>query len=189
LLGAADGGSLFAQLGSGASVFYQEAAQYFIKAAVRVPYFAKNGEVGAPPHGRFVICSKEQAPALMALLSSSLFYLWYHATSDCYHVSDAVVQAFPCPGSVWSDQRVAKLGEQLEAELHREAKRVRISARTGDTIEYAAFNCQVSKPIMDEIDRALAEHYGFTDEELDFIINYDIKYRMGKETNEEGGEG
>ena len=27
----------------------------------------------------------------------------------------------------------------------------------------------------------LAEHYGFTDEELDFIINYDIKYRMGRE--------
>ena len=25
----------------------------------------------------------------------------------------------------------------------------------------------------------LAKHYGFTDEELDFIINYDIKYRMG----------
>lgn len=25
----------------------------------------------------------------------------------------------------------------------------------------------------------LAEHYGFTPEELDFIINYDIKYRMG----------
>ena len=27
----------------------------------------------------------------------------------------------------------------------------------------------------------LARHYGFTDEQLDFIINYDIKYRMGKE--------
>ena len=25
----------------------------------------------------------------------------------------------------------------------------------------------------------LAKHYGFTEEELDFIINYDIKYRMG----------
>jgi hypothetical protein len=24
-----------------------------------------------------------------------------------------------------------------------------------------------------------AEHYGFTEEELDFIINYDIRYRMG----------
>jgi hypothetical protein len=27
----------------------------------------------------------------------------------------------------------------------------------------------------------LASQYGFTEEELDFIINYDIKYRMGKE--------
>ncbi len=26
---------------------------------------------------------------------------------------------------------------------------------------------------------AIDEHYGFTEEELDFIINYDIKYRMG----------
>jgi hypothetical protein len=29
----------------------------------------------------------------------------------------------------------------------------------------------------------LAKHYGFTDEQLDFITNYDIKYRM-----ELGGE-
>ena len=41
------------------------------------------------------------------------------------------------------------------------------------------------KPIIDEIDHVLARHYGFTDEELDFIINYDIKYRMGREA---GGE-
>jgi len=33
----------------------------------------------------------------------------------------------------------------------------------------------------DETDRVLAGHYGFTDEELDFIINYDIKYRMGRD--------
>lgn len=32
---------------------------------------------------------------------------------------------------------------------------------------------------IDEIDSALASHYGLTEEELDFIINYDIKYRMG----------
>ena len=42
-------------------------------------------------------------------------------------------------------------------------------------------------------DKVLAQHYGFTDEELDFIpsaslrtgINYDIKYRMGKELDTE----
>ena len=34
--------------------------------------------------------------------------------------------------------------------------------------------------------RVLCPPYGFTEEETDFIINYDIKYRMGKET--EGDE-
>jgi hypothetical protein len=38
---------------------------------------------------------------------------------------------------------------------------------------------QKFKPIIDEIDNVLAKHYGFTNEKLDFIINYDIKYRMG----------
>jgi hypothetical protein len=35
--------------------------------------------------------------------------------------------------------------------------------------------------IVGAIDKVLAKHYGFTEEELDFIINYDIKYRMGGE--------
>ncbi|MCX6885446.1 MAG: hypothetical protein NTX27_10425 [Verrucomicrobia bacterium] len=34
----------------------------------------------------------------------------------------------------------------------------------------------------------MAEHYGFTPEELDFIINYDIKYRLGRDAGEEEGE-
>lgn len=42
-----------------------------------------------------------------------------------------------------------------------------------------------SKHIIDEIDKVLARHYDFTEEELDFIINYDIKYRMGDGLNEE----
>ena len=42
---------------------------------------------------------------------------------------------------------------------------------------------KLSKHIIDEIDKVLAVHYGFTPEELDFIINYDIKYRMGAELN------
>lgn len=48
-------------------------------------------------------------------------------------------------------------------------------------MEKQHFYIRKSKEIIDEIDKVLAQHYGFTDEELDFIINYDIKYRMGKE--------
>lgn len=54
-------------------------------------------------------------------------------------------------------------------------------------IEY--FECYPAraKSEIDEIDRALARHYGLSDEELDFIINYDVKYRMGAELEAEDG--
>lgn len=38
---------------------------------------------------------------------------------------------------------------------------------------------------MDDIDIILAKHYGFSQEELNFIMNYDIKYRMSKEAESE----
>lgn len=42
-----------------------------------------------------------------------------------------------------------------------------------------------SKSIIDRVDLALGQHYGFTADETDFIINYDIKYRMGGAGEEE----
>jgi len=58
----------------------------------------------------------------------------------------------------------------------------RIQKQTGE-VKIQSFRPRLSKPIIDEIDKVLAKHYGFTEEELDFIINYDIKYRMGDELN------
>uniref|UniRef100_A0AB33J409 DUF3791 domain-containing protein n=1 Tax=Prevotella sp. GTC17254 TaxID=3236794 RepID=A0AB33J409_9BACT len=49
-------------------------------------------------------------------------------------------------------------------------------------IESYVYTKKFFKPI---IDKVLAHHYGFAEEELDFIINYDIKYRMGDDLNEE----
>jgi hypothetical protein len=54
----------------------------------------------------------------------------------------------------------------------------------GNDVVYDEYFPKKSKPIIDEIDKVLAKHYGFTEEELDFIINYDIKYRMGDELSD-----
>ena len=51
--------------------------------------------------------------------------------------------------------------------------------KTSGRVEYDEFYMKKSKGIIDEIDRALAEHYGFSEEELDWIVNYEIKYRIG----------
>lgn len=73
--------------------------------------------------------------------------------------------------------------DELTADMNsKSARRVYVYKSTG-RVEYDEFYMKLSKPIIDEIDRVLAKHYGFTEEELDFIINYDIKYRMGDELN------
>jgi len=70
-------------------------------------------------------------------------------------------------------------------DLEKNAERKTINTKDGDKISYAEFRVAESKPIIDEIDTLLAGHYGFTAEELDFIIHYDIKYRLGREAEGE----
>ena len=78
-----------------------------------------------------------------------------------------------------------RLGEKLmlSFESNKKINKQFIKSKQQDSI-FESFNPQLSKNIIDKIDKVLANHYGFTEEELDFIINYDIKYRMGDELNE-----
>jgi len=77
------------------------------------------------------------------------------------------------------DTELISLGERYIEDLRvNSTMLVRNQKQTGRT-ETQSFKVQKSKPIIDQIDHVLAKHYGLTDEELDFIINYDIKYRMG----------
>lgn len=58
------------------------------------------------------------------------------------------------------------------------ASRTVLTARVMACFEWAT-------SLNSEIDKVLAKHYGFTEDGFDFVINYDIKYRMGNELNEE----
>jgi hypothetical protein len=99
------------------------------------------------------------------------------------------VRAFPAKeltGEI--KDSLTELGQSLMVELRKSAKRRTSSSKSTGLVEYDELVPRLSKPIIDEIDRVLARHYGFTEAELDFIINYDIKYRMGKDA-ESGAEG
>jgi cystathionine beta-lyase family protein involved in aluminum resistance len=118
-------------------------------------------------------------------LSSDVFWWWYTITTNCRDLNPYDIQNFSVPGTVLNDPQLSKLGEKyLEDIQSNSTMLVRIQRQTGRT-ETQSFKIQKSKSIIEETDRVLAQHYGFTDEELDFIINYDIKYRMGIESEEE----
>lgn len=166
-------------------LYYQEACRYWAKSCEGYPFFRRNGERMAPPHGRTVFFANREAGAFAAcLVNSTLFFWFYSCFSDCEHINDALIRTFKIPHS-WHDTEWSTLENRLARSLAEYSNRKIISTKQGHKIEYDELNASQSKPILDEIDLVLARHYGFTEEELDFIINYDIKYRMGRDAEGE----
>lgn len=164
-------------------VFYQEATQYWVKATSSLPFYAKNGARSSPAHGRYIYFdSALKAKAATALLNSSLFYVYFVAYGDCFHLSDTLAAGFPVSESLMQDEGLGELSDKLMSELEAHAERKTITSRRGDSIdriEYDEYYGARCKDTIDKIDLRLAQIYGFSDEETDFLINYDIKYRMG----------
>jgi len=124
---------------------------------------------------------------LLAVLNSGLFFWFFIAFSDCRNVNLREIVRFPIDLLSMKAELQTTLS-QLAHTLLQDLKRnsvfqERVDKRAG-TMRIESFQPRLSKPIIDEIDRVLAKHYGFTDEELDFILNYDIKYRMGRDAGE-----
>ena len=120
--------------------------------------------------------------AIIAALSSNLWFWYFTITSDCRHLGKRDIHTFsfnPQEMSPAHHRNFCELGREYVCDLKRNAESIVRVYRGNRAVECLNFRVKESKPIIDEIDRVLAQHYGFTDEELDFIINYDIKYRMG----------
>ncbi len=127
---------------------------------------------------------------LVAVFSSTLFHWFWTCVSDNYHITSKEFEEFNLNLSQMNNNDV-KLLKILCDELMKDYmahSRIRIEQDKRNNIEREVqiFEPRNSKPIIDKIDRVLAGHYGFNDEELDFIINYDIKYRMRRDSEDSG---
>jgi len=170
--------------------YYHNAPRYWIRSMSFAPYFwnERDGEQISTQVKPIGLPSKIEASAVVATLNSSLFYWWFICLSDCRHLNRREIETFPLGLDLISDQlkqELSKLSKNLMNDLKLHARRKDTNYKATGRVIYDEYYPRYSKPIIDEIDHALAIHYRFTDEELDFIINYDIKYRMGRDAREE----
>lgn len=119
----------------------------------------------------------------MAAFNSNLFWWYYAVNYDMFNLKDYMIFGFRL--CYTENKELEKIAQNLEMDLNDKKKIQVINSKTRGCVTTSYYQKKLSKPIIDEIDKLLAKHYGFTEEELDFIINYDIKYRMGDELNEE----
>ncbi len=147
------------------------------------PFFEVNGErVLSKTIDMLSFRTKEQAKSSIALFNSNLFNFLFCTVSDARHTTHRELNLLRVDDALEQDTELHHLSRRLENDYHNNSIIVTYNKKNGIT-KYAQFNPRLSKPILDEIDTVLARHYGFTDEELDFILNYDIKYRMSDESN------
>jgi len=169
----------------GEAVYFHNSPRYWIRTMNFAPYFwnERDGEQISTQVKMLSLKNQADASVVVATLNSSLFFWWFAVLSDCRHLNLREIENFPAGLDRMSQSvrnELAEISDRLVNDLTKHARRKKCCYKTTGNVAYDEFYPAKSKPIIDEIDKVLARHYGFSDEELDFIINYDIKYRMGK---------
>ncbi len=162
-------------------LYYSYGIRYWARVLNHQPYYKSKLTNVSTGEKTLSFQDKKLRDAMVGLMTSSLFFWFYCVTSDGHNFTKTVIDDFPV-GTIQEKtlSTLVDLCFLLMNKLEEKAFIKKASYRTTGDIEYREYNVSDAKPIIDEIDRVLAKHYHFTDEELDFIINYDIKYRMGR---------
>ena len=172
-------------------LYYFRAVLYWFKILDKKPILIEDGiETSTGEMKPLYFASYEQRNVIISLLSSNTYFLHYIIWSSCQVVNSRDFNMFFNYNTLDKDNKLFlnQIGALLQEDYQRNSiVKTRNYSKRGRAfvMQKQYFFIKKSKSIIDEIDKALAKHYGFTEEELDFIINYDIKYRMGDELNEE----
>jgi len=175
-------GRHFASAKRGVLMHYHRSPRYWIRAMDFEQYFKSPTRSRSVHHFRDVYFEDQaHAKVIGALWNSTLFFFWFVSVGNGRNITGTDVEQVP----------VGEVSEELLKEMPGVFDRLMLDYQRNSLIrerrdcEFQEFRPSMSKTILDDIDRLLARHYGFTDEELDFIVNYDIKYRMGRDTDGE----
>lgn len=161
-------------------VHYYRSPLYWIRGMDFLPHFKSDSASRSVHHFKdFNVMDREAAPFVGAVINSTLFYIWFIAFGNGRNVTLDDVLSFPLPQIKVDydpyDELFAKLMESYQDNS--------VLRKRRDGVEYQEFYPAKSKSIMDQIDAVLARTYQLTADELDFVVNYDIKFRMGSEND------
>ncbi|MBB6124666.1 Eco57I restriction-modification methylase domain-containing protein [Sphingobium subterraneum] len=172
----------------GTPIYAHRIVNNFVKAVKFPPFFKKaDGTVTTSDDFKIIGLEKAMIGPFVAALNSSLFYWYWRAHGDGFHCGYRDIGMFPfsfekLPPTKLGD--VERIAEKLSASLRDNSEiRTRNQKATG-LVHLQTFFVGKSKSIIDEVDMILAEIAGLQPEDTDFIINYDIKYRMGADEDD-----
>lgn len=116
-------------------------------------------------------CPKEMQPYILAILNSNLYFLYWTIVSDCWHITGKEISEFVIPINGIDFEAFKTLTSNIEKRLE-ETKKYIGSKQTA--YEYKHKDC---KPEIDAVDDALKGIYNLSDDEIEYLRNYKVRYR------------
>ncbi|KOA18754.1 hypothetical protein CLHOM_30380 [Clostridium homopropionicum DSM 5847] len=144
------------------------------------PLFKVNGVQQVSSTLKTICLNKDISKyAAICVFYSSLFYWFWTVYSDCYNFTKKDFSRLNIDLEElykFSDE-FESIYKEIEQSLYQNGEKVLYKKAKGDT-EYMLFRPRYSKKVFDKVDFILGSYYGLTTDEINYLINYDIKFRV-----------
>ena len=118
-----------------------------------------------------------------AVLNSNLFWWYYTITTNCRDLNPFDLENFPIKRQLDSNVQnsLVDLAQELMTQLKETSVFKERKHKGKQKVRYQEFRPRLAKETIDSIDRELARAYGLTQNEVEFLINYDSRFRMAEQ--------
>jgi len=175
--------SFFSKTVTKYNIVYHNTPIHWIRAFDFLPYFW-NERVGEKLSTQMILrytYNENYQKLLVSIMNSNLFFWFWLIHSDCYHLISREIFNFKIDLDVLEEKNKSEfisICNELMDDYRRRSIIKQAFYKTTGLVKYQEIDPKKSKKIIDRIDLILADHYNFDNEEIDYIINYDIKFRM-----------
>lgn len=168
-------GKIFSLTGTDGGMWFHDAPTYWVRSLPFCP--EDNMNENSSHYHEIATNSPENAKLVTMLLASTSFYISYKVLSNCRDFGVANIQTFCYPKQATILAEKSKVYEKVLLETAKDCGRQYASGY----VTYKEYYPAKCKGVIDDIDTILSMYYGHTEVELDWVINYDIKYRIGED--------
>ena len=160
---------------TGTPIFYRFAGGRYFKVVT-------NYSTGSSAE-RAIYFDNDLANAIGAFLSSNLSFWFYQIYSDNLNWKNYELENFPI-SDLSSDhlQRLKEMYSEYLEDIERNANHRQTSGKSSYKVSsFTEYKIERSKSIIDRIDDFIGPLYGLSQDEIDFIKNYEIEFRLSDE--------
>ena len=130
----------------------------------------------------FLFVDKKYRDLIACILSSNLSFYFYQVYSNNLNWSFSDICSFTIPFDNINSKIIEKIEDlyrQYLKDIEKNANVRKVSTESKYTMEeFKEYKIGKSKHIIDKIDRLICPLYGLTEEEMEFIINYELEFRI-----------